>query len=47
MLHIDPGDGRVTGASAGHVPLLCARKDGKKFDFEKIRSLLPSSDFRC
>ncbi|WP_329526405.1 SpoIIE family protein phosphatase [Streptomyces sp. NBC_01462] len=28
MLHIDPGDGRVTGASAGHVPLLCARKDG-------------------
>ncbi|MGW7427107.1 SpoIIE family protein phosphatase [Streptomyces sp. NPDC054813] len=28
MLHIDPGDGRVTGASAGHVPLLCARTDG-------------------
>jgi serine phosphatase RsbU (regulator of sigma subunit) len=28
MLHIDPGDGQVTGASAGHVPLLCARKDG-------------------
>jgi serine phosphatase RsbU (regulator of sigma subunit)/PAS domain-containing protein len=28
MLHIDPDDGRVTGASAGHVPLLCARKDG-------------------
>ncbi|MFD9513908.1 SpoIIE family protein phosphatase [Streptomyces mirabilis] len=28
MLHIDPGDGRVTGASAGHVPLLCAREDG-------------------
>ncbi|WP_392749404.1 SpoIIE family protein phosphatase [Streptomyces sp. LN590] len=28
MLHIDPGDGRVTGASAGHVPVLCARDDG-------------------
>ncbi|MFF2431725.1 SpoIIE family protein phosphatase [Streptomyces mirabilis] len=28
MLRIDPGDGRVTGASAGHVPLLCARDDG-------------------
>ncbi|MFD4231855.1 SpoIIE family protein phosphatase [Streptomyces sp. NPDC058545] len=28
MLHIDPGDGRVTGASAGHVPVLCAREDG-------------------
>ncbi|MFF1688428.1 MULTISPECIES: SpoIIE family protein phosphatase [unclassified Streptomyces] len=28
MLHIDPGDGQVIGASAGHVPLLCARKDG-------------------
>ncbi|GAA3791569.1 SpoIIE family protein phosphatase [Streptomyces chiangmaiensis] len=28
MLHFDPCDGRVTGASAGHVPLLCARSDG-------------------
>ncbi|MET7355510.1 SpoIIE family protein phosphatase [Streptomyces mirabilis] len=28
MLRIDPGDGRVTGASAGHVPLLYARDDG-------------------
>ncbi|MFE4953638.1 SpoIIE family protein phosphatase [Streptomyces sp. NPDC056653] len=28
MLHIDPCDGQVTGTSAGHVPLLCARKDG-------------------
>ncbi|MGW2689889.1 SpoIIE family protein phosphatase [Streptomyces sp. NPDC001414] len=28
MLRIDPGDGRVTGASAGHVPLLYARGDG-------------------
>ncbi|MEU9977773.1 SpoIIE family protein phosphatase [Streptomyces sp. NPDC051014] len=28
MLRIDPHDGRVTGASAGHVPLLFAREDG-------------------
>ncbi|MFE4749942.1 SpoIIE family protein phosphatase [Streptomyces mirabilis] len=28
MLHLDPRDGQVTGTSAGHVPLLCARKDG-------------------
>ncbi|MGW1705459.1 SpoIIE family protein phosphatase [Streptomyces sp. NPDC002206] len=28
ILHIDPHDGRVTGTSAGHVPLLCVRKDG-------------------
>ncbi|MET9037336.1 SpoIIE family protein phosphatase [Streptomyces mirabilis] len=28
MLRIDPGDGRGTGASAGHVPLLYARDDG-------------------
>ncbi|MFD7876620.1 SpoIIE family protein phosphatase [Streptomyces sp. NPDC059766] len=28
MLHIDPHDGRVTGTSAGHVPLLYAHGDG-------------------
>lgn len=28
MLYIDPRDGQVTGTSAGHVPLLCARGDG-------------------
>ncbi|MET8536797.1 SpoIIE family protein phosphatase [Streptomyces sp. NPDC005065] len=28
ILHIDPHDGRVTGTSAGHVPVLCAREDG-------------------
>ncbi|MBY8882524.1 SpoIIE family protein phosphatase [Actinacidiphila acidipaludis] len=28
MLRIDPRDGQVTGTSAGHVPLLYARKDG-------------------
>ncbi|MDX3078644.1 SpoIIE family protein phosphatase [Streptomyces sp. MI02-7b] len=29
MLHIDPHDGQVTGTSAGHVPVLCACKDGR------------------
>jgi serine phosphatase RsbU (regulator of sigma subunit) len=28
MLHLDPRDGRVTGASAGHVPVLCVHRDG-------------------
>lgn len=28
LLHVDPRDGRVTGTSAGHVPLLLAREDG-------------------
>ncbi|GAA3902127.1 MULTISPECIES: PP2C family protein-serine/threonine phosphatase [Streptomyces] len=36
MLYIDPRDGQVTGASAGHVPLLCARED----DSSDIRELL-------
>ncbi|CAG6397436.1 SpoIIE family protein phosphatase [Streptomyces cocklensis] len=33
MLHIDPRDGRVTGTSAGHVPLLCvhARMAGMRY----------------
>ncbi|MGW3725583.1 SpoIIE family protein phosphatase [Streptomyces sp. NPDC000851] len=28
MLCLDPRDGRVTGTSAGHVPVLCAHRDG-------------------
>lgn len=28
MLHIDPHNGQVTASSAGHVPMLCAHKDG-------------------
>lgn len=28
MLRLDARDGRVVGTSAGHVPVLCARKDG-------------------
>ncbi|MDX3772069.1 MULTISPECIES: SpoIIE family protein phosphatase [unclassified Streptomyces] len=36
MLYIDPRDGQATGASAGHVPWLCAREDGSS----DIRELL-------
>ncbi|MET8420435.1 PP2C family protein-serine/threonine phosphatase [Streptomyces sp. NPDC005098] len=36
MLYVDPSDGQVTGASAGHVPLLCAFEDGSS----DIRELL-------
>ncbi|MFI6360303.1 SpoIIE family protein phosphatase [Streptomyces sp. NPDC050743] len=28
MLHLDPREGQVTGTNAGHVPVLCAHKDG-------------------
>ncbi|WP_432189476.1 SpoIIE family protein phosphatase [Streptomyces sp. Tue6028] len=28
LLHVDPRRGRVTGTSAGHVPVLCAHRDG-------------------
>ncbi|MFF4729288.1 SpoIIE family protein phosphatase [Streptomyces mirabilis] len=28
LLHVDPRGGRVTGTSAGHVPVLCAHRDG-------------------
>ncbi|MEV6995830.1 PP2C family protein-serine/threonine phosphatase [Streptomyces sp. NPDC093228] len=28
ILHVDPRDGQVTGTSAGHVPVLCAHRDG-------------------
>jgi serine phosphatase RsbU (regulator of sigma subunit)/PAS domain-containing protein len=28
VLRVDPHDGRVTGTSAGHVPVLCAHRDG-------------------
>ncbi|MHA5052832.1 PP2C family protein-serine/threonine phosphatase [Streptomyces sp. SD15] len=28
ILHVDSRDGRVTGTSAGHVPVLCAHRDG-------------------
>ncbi|KOV53261.1 hypothetical protein ADL00_35035 [Streptomyces sp. AS58] len=49
MLHIDPRDGRVTGASAGHVPLLSARNDGSHHVRElpggPVLGVLPDNDY--
>ncbi|MFF4395224.1 SpoIIE family protein phosphatase [Streptomyces sp. NPDC001480] len=50
MLHIDPGDGRVTGSSAGHVPVLCARKDGSHSIHElpggPVLGVVPDIEYR-
>ncbi|WSL83081.1 SpoIIE family protein phosphatase [Streptomyces sp. NBC_01724] len=50
MLHIDPGDGQVTGASAGHVPLLCARDDGSHSIHElpggPVLGVVPDTEYR-
>ncbi|MFD3496253.1 SpoIIE family protein phosphatase [Streptomyces sp. NPDC058690] len=49
MLHIDPHNGQVTGSSAGHVPLLCARRDGShdivKLPGGPVLGVLPSMDY--
>ncbi|MFD5570922.1 SpoIIE family protein phosphatase [Streptomyces cadmiisoli] len=49
MLHIDPRDGQVTGASAGHVPLLSARNDGSHHVRElpggPVLGVLPDNDY--
>jgi PAS domain S-box-containing protein len=49
MLHIDPRDGRVTGASAGHVPLLCAHDDGshdvRQLLGGPLLGILPDADY--
>ncbi|MEU1529895.1 SpoIIE family protein phosphatase [Streptomyces fagopyri] len=48
MLRIDP-DGRVTGASAGHVPLLYAREDGshsvREMPGGPVLGVLPDADY--
>lgn len=50
MLHIDPRDGRVTGASAGHVPLLHAHEDGthdiRELPGGPVLGVLPGIDYR-
>ncbi|MGW9029597.1 SpoIIE family protein phosphatase [Streptomyces sp. NPDC055722] len=50
MLHLDPRDGQVTGASAGHVPLLCARKDGshsiRELPGGPVLGVVPDTDYR-
>lgn len=49
MLYIDPHEGQVTGASAGHVPLLCARQDGSSDIREllggPVLGVLPGTDY--
>jgi serine phosphatase RsbU (regulator of sigma subunit) len=49
MLRIDPVDGRVTGASAGHVPLLYARGDGshsiREMPGGPVLGVLPEADY--
>ncbi|MFE4821917.1 SpoIIE family protein phosphatase [Streptomyces sp. NPDC056704] len=50
LLHIDPDDGQVTGTSAGHVPLLCARKDGSHSIHElaggPVLGVVPDTEYR-
>jgi PAS domain-containing protein len=49
MLHIDSRDGQVTGTSAGHVPVLCAHKDGSyeviKLPGGLVLGILPDVDY--
>ncbi|MGW1885614.1 SpoIIE family protein phosphatase [Streptomyces sp. NPDC001970] len=50
LLHVDPDDGRVTGTSAGHVPLLYARKDGSHSIRElaggPVLGVVPGTEYR-
>jgi serine phosphatase RsbU (regulator of sigma subunit) len=50
MLHLDSRDGRVTGASAGHVPVLCARKDGshsiRELPGGPVLGVVPDTEYR-
>ncbi|MER7181487.1 SpoIIE family protein phosphatase [Streptomyces hyaluromycini] len=50
LLHIDPDDGQVTGTSAGHVPLLCAHKDGSHSIRElaggPLLGVVPDTEYR-
>ncbi|MFJ7946494.1 SpoIIE family protein phosphatase [Streptomyces sp. NPDC096354] len=49
ILHVDSRDGRVTGTSAGHVPLLCAHRDGSHDVHElpggPVLGVLPGTDY--
>ncbi|MEV6655196.1 SpoIIE family protein phosphatase [Streptomyces sp. NPDC051219] len=49
MLYFDPRDGQVTGASAGHVPLLCVREDGshdiRELAGGPVLGVLPGTDY--
>jgi serine phosphatase RsbU (regulator of sigma subunit) len=49
ILRLDPHDGRVTGTSAGHVPLLYARDDGshsiRELPGGPVLGVLPDADY--
>ncbi|MGW2936922.1 PP2C family protein-serine/threonine phosphatase [Streptomyces sp. NPDC001156] len=49
MLHLDPCDGRVTGASAGHVPVPYAHKDGshsiRELPGGPVLGVVPDTDY--
>jgi serine phosphatase RsbU (regulator of sigma subunit) len=49
MLHLDPRDGRVTGASAGHVPVLCVHRDGshevRELPGGPVLGVVPGSEY--
>jgi serine phosphatase RsbU (regulator of sigma subunit) len=49
MLYIDSRDGQVIGTSAGHVPLLCAHKDGsheiRKLPGGPVLGIVPDTDY--
>ncbi|MGI5139141.1 MULTISPECIES: PP2C family protein-serine/threonine phosphatase [unclassified Streptomyces] len=50
MLHLDPRDRRIIGASAGHVPMLCPRTDGSHSIHElpggPVLGILPDTEYR-
>ncbi|MER5914448.1 PP2C family protein-serine/threonine phosphatase [Streptomyces sp. NPDC001982] len=49
MLHINPGNGQITGASAGHVPLVCAHDDGshdiRRLPGGPVLGIVPDADY--
>ncbi|MEU1594546.1 SpoIIE family protein phosphatase [Streptomyces sp. NPDC005708] len=50
MLQVDPHDGRVTGTSAGHVPVLCAHRDGshevRELPGGPVLGVVPGTEYR-
>ncbi|MEU1600754.1 SpoIIE family protein phosphatase [Streptomyces sp. NPDC005708] len=50
ILRVDPHDGRVTGTSAGHVPVLCAHSDGSHDVLElpggPVLGVVPGTEYR-
>src|SRR5262249_48346035 len=50
ILHVDPHDGQVTGTSAGHVPVLCAHRDGshdvRELPGGPVLGVVPGTEYR-